>query len=304
MKNSKPTMTSRISFGGASLGGDGGGYSFGSITKISAMELIDRAVDLGITSFDTAPIYGFGDSERLLGEGLRKHRDKIHILTKGGVSWHSNMRVNMSNDPKIISSMLEDSLKRINLDYIDTYLLHYPDPKVDIRYPLEILIKAKEKGDIKNIGLSNTHAEDISKAAQICEVSIIQNECNLFKNSFIPLDKAHMMASISTMGWGTLDKGILSSRVFKSRQYDDSDFRSWAPWWKKSNWKQRVSRVEKFKIKYPEINLKKLALEYSLSNVDSIICGAKSLSDLEELYDLACKPMVDFKSSLEKWSSI
>ena len=297
-------MISKLSFGGASLGGQGGGYSFGDIEKVSALKLLDRAVDLGITSFDTAPIYGFGESELILGEGLRKHRDKVHIMTKGGVSWHSTKRVNMTNEPKVIAHMLEDSLKRLDLGYIDTYLLHYPDSKIDIRYPLDIIIKAKNKGLVKHIGLSNTHPSDISKAQDICELKIIQSECNLFNNEFNKLQDSLKHKDLITMGWGTLDKGILSSRVFKDRKYDESDFRSWAPWWKKSDWKQRVSKVNEFKKKYPELNLMELALSYSLSEVSSIICGAKNINDLEQLVSLVDRPHANTEDAIELWNKL
>ncbi len=137
--------SSFLGFGGASLSGEGGGYGMGLVSEKEAETLIKLAVDSGINIFDTAPIYGFGLSEERLGKYLPKNQ---FIISKGGVDWHENKRVNMSNDPKIISKMLHASLKRLNRDCIDLYMIHWPDPRVDITEPIKVLLKAKEDGKI------------------------------------------------------------------------------------------------------------------------------------------------------------
>lgn len=290
---------SQLVLGGAALSGAGGGYGFGEIDEASIQKLLEGAIDLGIATFDTAPIYGFGQSEKMLGKYLRAKRDKIQIITKGGVSWHSNKRVNMTNDPKVIESMLHDSLRCLNSDYIDTYLIHYPDPKVDIRKSLEVVEKARSQGKVLNIGLSNTNTQEINLALEVTPINLIQNQCNLFQNDFIDLTD---FPSAYTMGWGTLDKGILTGRVNNSRKFDESDFRSWAPWWKKSSWKERVKHVENFKRKHPKVDMTTFALNFSKNQVDSLICGAKSFESLNELKEKLDSPLENLEELIKEFS--
>ena len=279
---------SKLVFGGASLSGKGGGYGFGEMSEKQSQELIDSVLEMGLSQFDTAPIYGFGRSESILGRFLTEKREKVKIITKGGVGWHENRRVNMSNAPKVIETMLHDSLERLGDTYIDYYLVHYPDPKVDIRKTLEPIIKAQEAGKIRNIGLSNTTDSEIKLASEVAKIELVQNQCNLFENAFEDIDRGDFI----TMGWGTLDKGILSERVDTKRKYDEEDFRSWAPWWKKSDWKDRVAKVSAFKENHPASNLLNLALHYSLNHCDSIICGAKKADDLRELIKELTRPEI------------
>ena len=124
---------SAIGFGGAAISGEGGGYGFGDMSETEAQTLLGHSWELGINLYDTAPIYGFGLSEERLGKYLPK--DAI-IVTKGGVDWHSTRRVNMTNDPKVIERMFLESLKRLKREYIDVYMIHWPDKNVDIRRPL------------------------------------------------------------------------------------------------------------------------------------------------------------------------
>lgn len=273
---------SSICFGGASISGEGRGYGFGEISESQSIDLVLNAYDQGINFFDTAPIYGFNESERRLAKALKDIREKITLVSKCGVDWHDNGRVNMSNEPKICQKMLDHSLKLH--DYIDIYMIHWPDKNIDIRYPLEVLQKAKDKRDIRHIGLCNTNQEDLEKASEVCEVSVVQSEVNLFNNQFASLNtKAYKM------GWGTFDKGVLTGNVRVDRKFDKDDCRSWAPWWKKSDWKEKVKKVEKLKeyVNGHGYSLLEFALSFSLSlkNTHSAICGFKTSAQLQEIID-------------------
>lgn len=273
---------SRICFGGASVSGEGAGYGFGNISKNESIKLIEESFEVGINIFDTAPIYGFGESEKRIGLALKAKRDKVHIISKSGVSWHDNRRVDMTNDPVIAKKQLEQSLRRLNCDYIDTYMVHWPDTRVDLRSTLEVYTKAKEKGLIKNIGLCNSSPSEIKKAKKVCDLSFIQSEVNLFNDqisNLIPLSDA------LTMSWGTFDKGIITGRVSLDRKFDKSDCRSWAPWWKKSNWKEKVLKIEKLKCfaQSHEIDLVSFALGHNLNIVNSAICGFKNSEQLNSI---------------------
>ena len=184
---------------------------------------------MGVRLFDSAPIYGFGLSERRMGEAFKKMREEVFLCSKSGVTWSSSKRVDMTNDPQVTQRMLEQTLRDFQSDYVDLYMIHWPDPRVDIRRPMEVLAKAKEQTKIRHIGLCNTTPEDLLKAQEIEEIEVVQSQFNLFEDSlkkdFLPELKKQ---GISFMSWGTLDKGILTGRVHEKRQYDRCDARSWA----------------------------------------------------------------------------
>lgn len=278
-----------LSFGGAAISGEGKGYGFGDITENESIDLLLKAKDLGIKIFDTAPIYGFGLSEKRMGLAFEKCREDVFLVSKCGVSWHDNGRVNMSNDPQVTLNMLEQSLRDLKSCYIDLYMVHWPDNRVDIRKTIEVLEKAKNQGKIKHIGLCNTNLDEVTKASEISEIEVIQSEMNFFntsvrENLLNKLDSQNM----SFMSWGTLAKGILTGRVTGDRNYNKSDCRSWAPWWKKSDKNINIEIMKKI---FPVLESEgHSGLELALANnlmfkeVDTLLCGARDFSQLEGLF--------------------
>lgn len=277
-----------LAFGGASISGEGAGYGFGSINESESIDLLHEAYDLGIRIYDTAPIYGFGLSEQRIGKAFKQNRDKVFYVSKSGVTWHENKRVDMNNDPKIVVKMLEQSLRDLDSDYIDLYMVHWPDSKFDIRKTLEPIIKAQEQGKIKHIGLCNTNVEDLLKSAEVAKIEVVQSQFNFFDTGareglFPYLDKN----KISFMSWGTLDKGILTKRVDANRKFDENDCRSWAPWWKAQDFKSKFEVVEKL---YPIVSsegytLTEFAIGFNLSfkTITTPICGARNSEQLKDL---------------------
>ena len=276
-----------LGFGGASISGEGAGYGFGDITEDQAIALLHEAKDLGIRIFDTAPIYGFGLSEKRMGKAFKSKRDEVFLVSKSGVTWHENKRVDMSNDPKVTQKMLEQSLRDLDSDYIDLFMIHWPDEKVDIRKPLEVLAKAKSEGKVKHIGLCNTNLEELGKASEIDTIEVVQNQLNLFERDSIELFDYLSENKVSFMSWGTLDKGILTGRVDRDRKFDKSDCRSWAPWWKGMDKESRYRAMEKinpFLKEHGHTGLE-LALGHNLSyeEVSTLLCGARNSEQLNGL---------------------
>lgn len=286
LKNISPIP---IAFGGAAISGEGGGYGFGDISEGEAIDLLHLAFERGLRIFDTAPIYGFGLSEIRMGKAFRQNRDKVFLVSKSGVTWHENKRVDMTNRPEVTEKMLEQSLRDLNTDYIDLYMIHWPDANVDIRRPLEVLAKAKHQGKIKHIGLCNTTIDDLEKGREIERVEVVQSEFNFFQNALsenlFPYLKQN---DISFMSWGTLDKGILTGRVDEKRKFDESDCRSWAPWWKNADNKSKFEAMKKI---WPVLDKQnhtglELALGYNLMfpELSVALCGAKNKEQLLSLF--------------------
>ncbi|MDO9183462.1 MAG: aldo/keto reductase [Bacteriovorax sp.] len=278
-----------LAFGGAAISGEGGGYGFGDISESSAIDLLNMAYDLGLRIFDTAPIYGFGLSEIRMGKAFKHNRDKVFLVSKSGVTWSANKRVDMNNDPVVTLKMLEQSLRDLQSDYIDLYMIHWPDSKVDIRRPLDVLSKAKAQGKIKHIGLCNTNIEELTKASECDKIEVVQSEFNLFQNNLSATLFPHIKENdISFMSWGTLDKGILTGRVDEKRKFETSDCRSWAPWWKNADNKSKFLAMKKIWTLLDEHHHTglELALAHNLlyPELSVALCGAKNKEQLLSLF--------------------
>lgn len=280
-----------ISFGGAAVSGEGGGYGFGDISEEDAISLIRYCYERGIEVYDSAPIYGFRMSEQRIGKALRPYREHVYITSKSGVTWHDNMRVNMTNDPDTTKKMLEQSLRDLNSDYIDLYFIHWPDKNVDIRKPMEVLAKAKMEGKVRSIGLCNTFVGDLEKAQEVDKVEVVQSEFNFFSrydsDTFDYLKKNN----IEFMSHGTFDKGVLTGRVSSERndkkEFDISDCRRWAPWWKEQDRTARYEAVKKIKnfLSSYEYSLVEFALAYNLSHpqMTSVLCGMRNFEQVDSV---------------------
>ena len=277
-----------FAFGGAALSGKGGGYGFGNIED--SQGVLERSLELGVNIFDTAPIYGFGESEVVLGKFIKNKRDKVRVISKSGVYWHENKRVDMTNDSKITSKMFEDSLRRLDTEYIDLYMIHWPDSKVDIRYPLEVLEKFKDQQKILEIGLCNTNISDLLASEEVTDIKVVQSQHNIYEEPPKEVVDYIEHKNLSFMAWGTFDKGILTGRVDKKREqakdYDESDCRKSAPWWNQKDVLAKIEKLDSFKqiAKEKELSISELAISYTLSPSWSHIAllGAKSITDLEK----------------------
>jgi aryl-alcohol dehydrogenase-like predicted oxidoreductase len=295
MINRRPLGTlgitvSEVSFGGAAISGEGRGYGFGHIGDDEAAQLLAACFDRGINLFDTAPVYGFGLSEKRIGKAFHLHRDRVIIVSKGGIVWDDRKRIKIDNHPKVMQKMLEQSLKDLQTDYIDLYMIHWPDRNIDIRRPMEYLSRAKQEGKIRSIGLCNAGREDINSAAEIDTVDVVQNECNLFNSAaFYDIRDLLRKMNAGFLSWGTLDKGILTGRVTPERTFDDADARSWAPWWKHEDRTPKYRAMEKIAALLRETGHSPLemALGYVLqfAEVSAVLCGIRNTGQLATALD-------------------
>lgn len=279
-----------LGLGGGAFSGESGGYGLGSVKEDEVISIISHAIDLGLNHIDTAPIYGFGESERRIGKAVKSlPRENIFIASKCGITWHSTKRVNLSLDPKICQSMLIQSLKDLATEYIDLYYIHYPDPRVDIRFAMEVLAKAKLQQKIRMIGLCNLSLDDYYKAQEVEAVDVVQMEYNYFNQKDVN-DFSNILVEKNTklITWGTFDKGILSATVNEKRSFERCDVRSWAPWWKKSNPKLKIEKAsELFKVlQNYEISPAQFCIQLVKKNskVLSALCGIKSQKQLESAF--------------------
>lgn len=289
-----------IAFGGASLSGEGGGYGFGSMSETQAIELVQSAFERNYKIFDTAPIYGFGLSEERLGKAIKKFRDDVFIISKSGIDWDHKKRVAIRNDVQTTKRMLDESLKRLDDDCIDLYMVHWPDDDVDIRHTLDVLAKAQAQNKIRYIGLCNTNMEELTLAREAAKIDVVQNQYNLFENSSSNLFEYFKSEAVKFMSWGTLDKGIITGSVNRSRTFDKNDVRaSEAPWWNDEINLPKIKTMERvlpFLADNGHTGLE-FALSFNLSRFENgdleavCLCGAKSSAQLLELEKALSNPV-------------
>ena len=278
-----------LAFGGGALSSHGGGYGFGAVGEQDSLDALRYCLDRGIKIFDTAPIYGFGESERRLGKAFGGRRDEVFITSKSGITWNATKRANLTNDPKTAHKMFEQSLKDLDTDYIDLYMIHWPDPKIDIRRPLEVYHRLKSEGKLLHIGLCNTTLTDLKKSQDVDKVEVVQSEHHFFRGQDEELLAYLKREGISFVSWGTLDKGIITGTVTEKRQFDGHDSRSHAPWWKTPLKDKKIAVMQEHIL--PLLKAKghsglELALGYNLSckGVTHLLCGGKTVKQWEEIF--------------------
>jgi myo-inositol catabolism protein IolS len=286
----KTIRASVIGFGGGSISGSSGGYGYGDISEGDAIATLEHAYRRGITLFDTAPIYGFGESERRIGKALAQHksiRSNIVVVSKIGVTWDAARKVTTNNSPDTIHRMLEQSLKDLQTSYLDLCIIHWPDANTPIEATMETLLQYKKDGVIRAIGASNFGRELVERASLIAPIETLQSEFNALNNTnaeqLFPLCRSR---EIGFMTYGTFAKGILTGRVTPNRKYDASDFRGKVKF-VESQAAALANEASRFGTIAKELNISpaSLAIAYvlSFSEVSTALCGAKSIEQIDTL---------------------
>ena len=177
---------SRIGFGCWAMGGHG----WGKVDDKDSIAAIRRALDLGVNFFDTADVYGFGHSERILSKALGTNRSKVIIATKFGLKWDKSGKITKDISSKRVVEALDNSLKRLGVDCIPLYQIHWPDNITSISETMVALRKCQEKGKIKYIGCSNFSVKLIKEAQKISRLESLQLPYNItmrkIENKLIP----------------------------------------------------------------------------------------------------------------------
>lgn len=215
-------------------------------TEKEATELIEKAIDLGCTFFDTAEVYGTADNphhnEELIGKILKKHRDNVVIATKFGIGFDTESKtVNKSlipnSKPEVIRKSVENSLRRLGTDHIDLYYQHRYDPNVPIEEVAGVMADLIKEGKITHWGLSETNEELIRKANAVCPITAIQNRYSMMARHYENLMPVLEELNISFVAFSPLANGLLTGKYNPSSTFDSvSDYRSNMPQFKAENY--------------------------------------------------------------------
>lgn len=268
---------SRIGFGTNAVGGHN---LYEHIEDEDGFRMIETALDLGINYFDTADAYGIGRSEEILGDVLKGRRDKSVIATKGGIEFLKEGGSRMNNKPAYLRKALEESLIRLKTDYVDIYYIHWPDHVTPIPDAMEELVKLREEGKLRAIGVSNFSLEQLKEANVHGDVAMSQLPYNMLERrvgeALLPYCAAE---GISLAPYGPLAFGILGGRYTKAFKLDEGDWRNGNPLFDEANFAANLDRVEQLKAiaAGKGTTLPNLALAWLLhqDGIDAVIPGGK-----------------------------
>ena len=202
----------------------GGGY--GSIEETDFIKAINRALEIGINSFDTAEAYGFGASEKSLAKALGSRRKEAVITTKFGVGYPDAPNYRDSNRKRVMES-IEKSLKALNTDYVDVYLIHWPDRNVPFEEPMRALDDLVKQGKVRAVGLSNFRLNEIQACMKTRRVDVVQYCWNMFdrrmQKEIFPYCREN---KIGVMAYGSLAYGMLTGTLSEEKTFEKNDWRS------------------------------------------------------------------------------
>jgi len=213
------------------LGCMGMSFAYGTLPdKKEMIAFIRKAVESGVTFFDTAQIYGPYTNEELVGEALTPFRNKVVIATKFGFHYENGKSVGLDSHPDYIRQTVEDSLKRLNIDTIDLLYQHRVDPNVPIEDVAGTVKDLIREGKVKYFGLSEAGVETIRKAHAVQPVTALQSEYSLFwrepETEIIPVLEE---LGIGFVPFSPLGKGFLTGKISADTVFETNDFRNSVP---------------------------------------------------------------------------
>jgi aryl-alcohol dehydrogenase-like predicted oxidoreductase len=284
-----------------------GGWMWGGADERAAIAAIHRAIDLGMNLIDTAPMYNYGYSEELIGRAIKDRRDKVVLATKCGLIWYreegqfffhadergitpgpSRYKVYRCLKPHSIREEIEQSLRRLQTDYIDLYQTHWPDGSTPVEETMACLLKLKEEGKIRAIGTSNITVELLEGYRRLGPVDSTQEKFSMLDPDIVEAGLAEYCRGngIAILAYSPLAQGLLTGKVPPDRQFAEGDQRRTKP---------RFSRENRLKVQALLEELKPFAERYHLTLTQLVIawtvaqpgithalCGARTPEQVEE----------------------
>src|ERR671917_872808 len=232
---------SRVCFGTWQFGGDWGG-----IERDEAKAAVRAALDQGITFFDTAQAYGFGDSEGLLAEALGDdiHRDDVIVATKGGLRRAAG-GIERDSSPDFLREGVEQSLRHLGVEAIDLYQVHWPDRRTPFEETGAALEQLVDEGKIRHVGVSNFSPAEMEELSRTIEVETDQPPYNLFNRAIeedvLPWCREH---DIGVLVYGPLSHGLLSGKFDRDTELSEDDWRSSSELFQGENFERNLDVVE------------------------------------------------------------
>jgi len=224
-----------------------GGWMWGGTDEEESVKTIRAAVDRGVNLIDTAPAYGFGRSEEIVGRAIaeRQLRSRVVIATKTGLEWKDGKVFRNASRDRIMHEVT-DSLRRLRTDYIDIYQVHWPDPLVPIEKTAEAMQTLLNQGKIRAIGVSNFSVAQIERFRRIANLHVVQPPYNLFEREIdTKLLPYCRKSDLVTLTYGALCRGLLSGKLQEDAHFQGDDLRLTDPKFQPPRYAQYLAAVRR-----------------------------------------------------------
>jgi aryl-alcohol dehydrogenase-like predicted oxidoreductase len=237
-----PLKVSRVAIGTWAIGG----WMWGGTDEAESVATIRSALDHGINVIDTAPAYGFGRSEEIVGKAVAEGRLRSHVViaTKVGLEWRDGQVFRNASRERIFHE-IEESLRRLRTDHIDIYQVHWPDPRVEIEETAEAMSTLLHQEKIGAIGVSNFSVDQMERFRRVAPIHVLQPPYNLFERG-IEADLLPYCGrnQIATFGYGALCRGLLSGRMRADTVFGGDDLRRSDPKFREPRFAEYLAAVE------------------------------------------------------------
>jgi aryl-alcohol dehydrogenase-like predicted oxidoreductase len=207
-----------LGFGSWAVGGGAWQFGWGAQDDRESIAAINRALDLGINWIDTAAVYGLGHSEEVVARAIKGRAERPYIFTKCSMVWDEQGRISHSLKRESIRREVEDSLRRLQVDTIDLYQIHWPNPDIDIEEGWSTLSELKREGKVRYIGVSNFNVDQLQRAMKIDRVDSLQPPYSLIRpeveNEVLPFCEKN---DIGVIVYSPMMSGLLTGRMTRER---------------------------------------------------------------------------------------
>lgn len=321
-----PALDFELSAVGFGCWAAGGSSVWNGTDDAETIRTIRRAVDLGINFFDVAPVYGFGHAEDMLGQALHSRRHEVIIATKCGLRWDDQHTIVNNLRQESIRQEIDDSLRRLQTDYIDIYQMHWPDPATPIGDSMQVLLDLQAAGKIRHIGVSNFSRALAAEARQFGRLVSHQGLYNLLEHNptqyhnlpltyrtqaeILPDCREHGMAFFP---YSPLFQGLLTNDFKVTKQFDANDVRSANPKLNGDQFQlyyQIRTDLLAFAARIGK-PLAQIAINWLIDQpeVTSVICGAQTVAQVEEnavsaAWTLTSEMRADIEHILSKYADL
>ncbi|RWH84705.1 MAG: aldo/keto reductase [Mesorhizobium sp.] len=268
-----------------------GGWMWGGTDEAESIAAIQASIDAGVSLIDTAPAYGLGRSEEIVGKAIKGRRDRAVIATKCGLNWHSKKGnhffdqdgtpVNRYLGADGIAYEVEQSLRRLGTDYIDLYITHWQDPTTPIAQTMEALERLKSAGKIRAIGASNLNAAELQQYVGTGQLDAIQERYSMLdrqiEQTLLPIARQHQVAALS---YSSLALGLLSGAIDPAREFSGDDQRKDNPRFSQAN-RRKVAALKHALAPVAEVHqatMAQIVIAWTLAQpgITYALCGARN----------------------------
>ncbi len=289
-------LLSPITYGAFAIGG----WFWGGADEGDAAKAIEAAIDNGVTTIDTAPVYGMGHSENVVGNTVKDKRNKVQLLTKFGMRWDTTsgdfafdtkdnsgtpVKVYKFNGKQSVIEECERSLKRLQTDYMDLFQMHWPDSTTPIEETMEALVDLKQQGKIRAAGVCNCPVDLLKKAITIMPVATNQVAYSMVnRNIEKDLVPYCLENGIGILPHTSLQKGLLTGKIKPGHPFGEGDHRPNTPFFKVHNHNEVMNMLESIKTIADErgISLAQLAINWTMQQpaITSVLVGARNAEQM------------------------